>query len=74
MLTYYRTDVTDFTKLKGTFEEIRRDFGSIDNCVTCAGIVADKSFFDHEWAECQRLMNVNVRHLSFPRIEDLLNQ
>ncbi|KAF2727934.1 short chain dehydrogenase [Polyplosphaeria fusca] len=57
---YYRTDVTKMNVLEDTFEKIERDFGRIDNCVTAAGIIADKSFFDHEWDECERLLKVNV--------------
>ncbi|KAF2009747.1 NAD(P)-binding protein [Aaosphaeria arxii CBS 175.79] len=57
---YYRTDVTKQNSLEDTFGRIGKDFGRIDNCVTAAGIVADKPFFDHQWDECERLLKVNV--------------
>ncbi|RYO26330.1 hypothetical protein AA0111_g8316 [Alternaria arborescens] len=57
---YYRTDVTKMDALEETFRQIKSDFGRIDNCVTAAGIVADKSFFDHSWEECEKLLKVNL--------------
>ncbi|KAF2799541.1 NAD(P)-binding protein [Melanomma pulvis-pyrius CBS 109.77] len=57
---YYRTDVTKMDMLEETFGRISREFGRIDNCVTAAGIVADKPFFEHKWDDCERLLKVNV--------------
>ncbi|KAF2649613.1 short chain dehydrogenase [Lophiostoma macrostomum CBS 122681] len=57
---YYQTDVTRIESLEQTFDRIKKDFGRIDNCVTAAGIVVDKPFFDHKWNECEKLLKINV--------------
>ncbi|KAI1608326.1 short-chain dehydrogenase/reductase SDR [Exophiala viscosa] len=57
---YYRADVTEFTQLAEVFDQVKHDFGHIDNCITAAGLVLDKPFLDHEWEESARIMNVNV--------------
>ncbi|KAI1619190.1 hypothetical protein EDD37DRAFT_698809 [Exophiala viscosa] len=57
---YYRADVIDITQLAKVFEQVKNDFGHIDNCITAAGLVLDKPFLDHEWEESAKIMNVNV--------------
>ncbi|RVX72823.1 hypothetical protein B0A52_03176 [Exophiala mesophila] len=59
-MRYYRVDVTNMSALSDAFMRVKEDFGSIDNCITAAGIVVDRPFSDHEWDECSRLLNVNV--------------
>ncbi|KIW69205.1 hypothetical protein PV04_05096 [Phialophora macrospora] len=57
---YYRTSVTDPEGLTRSFENVVKDFGQIDNCVTAAGIVHDKPFLDTTWEEGARILEVNV--------------
>ncbi|KAJ5863996.1 uncharacterized protein N7529_005912 [Penicillium soppii] len=48
---YYRTDVGDKDKLEQTFNEIVRDFGHIDGCVTAAGVMVMTDFLDYKWKD-----------------------
>lgn len=57
---YERVDVTDESSLQTGFNNIIKESSSIQGCVTAAGIALDKPFFDHTWAECQRVLAVNV--------------
>ncbi|RVX74850.1 hypothetical protein B0A52_01127 [Exophiala mesophila] len=57
---YYRTDVTDLPSLTDAFDRVSKDFGQINNCITSAGIVADKSFFETTWGEASKILNVNL--------------
>ncbi|OQD92476.1 hypothetical protein PENSOL_c041G04929 [Penicillium solitum] len=57
---YYRTDVSDKDKLEQTFNEIVRDFGHIDGCVTAAGVMVMTDFLDYKWEDAVRTQMINV--------------
>jgi len=56
---YIKADVTKEDSLTKAFDEVASTFGKIDGLVTAAGIVIDKPFFDHKWAETERIQQVN---------------
>ncbi|KAK2813956.1 hypothetical protein FQN50_000357 [Emmonsiellopsis sp. PD_5] len=56
----YRVDVTDYEALEKAFDEVKKDFGSIDCCVTSAGIGKDKPFLEHTQADMKSLLAINV--------------
>ncbi|KUJ19526.1 short chain dehydrogenase [Mollisia scopiformis] len=55
----YKSDVTSFDLLKGTFDEIVKDFGRIDGLVTAAGICIDEPFLERKPESVARSMNIN---------------
>lgn len=57
---YERADVTQQASLEPAFDSILQQAGSIQGCVTAAGIALDKPFLEHQWEECHRVLNVNV--------------
>ncbi|KAM0720679.1 hypothetical protein Q7P37_004816 [Cladosporium fusiforme] len=57
---YERVDVTVQSSLEAGFNSIIQQSGSIQGCVTAAGIALDKPFCDHTWEECKRVLDVNV--------------
>lgn len=57
---YQRVDVTVQSSLETGFDSIIQQAGSIQGCVTAAGIALDKPFCDHTWEECKRVLDVNV--------------
>lgn len=52
--------MTNLPKLTQTYSDVAKDFGSIDGCITAAGIVLSKPFVEHEWDETMRVQMVNV--------------
>jgi len=58
--TYERTDVTVQGSLESSFSRVVEQTGSIEGCVTAAGIAMDRPFFEQTWDECQRILAVNV--------------
>ncbi|BCS21850.1 uncharacterized protein APUU_30075A [Aspergillus puulaauensis] len=56
----YKSDVTNFELLKGTFDEIVKDFGGIHGLVTAAGICVDQPFLERPPESVARSFNVNV--------------
>lgn len=50
-----RTDVTNLEKLTHTFSNVVSDFGSINGCITAAGIVLSETFVEHGWDETLRV-------------------
>ncbi|KAL3439995.1 hypothetical protein BJX65DRAFT_315211 [Aspergillus insuetus] len=54
------TVITEMDKLENTFNKVSNGFGGVDNCITCAGIVIDKPFLEHEWEESARILTTNV--------------
>jgi len=60
--SYQRVDVTLQPQLETAFERIVQEAGEggIQGCVTAAGITLERPFADHTWAECQRMLAVNV--------------
>ncbi|PGH03981.1 hypothetical protein AJ79_07213 [Helicocarpus griseus UAMH5409] len=61
----YRVDVTDYEALERTFDEVKKDFGSIDHCVTSAGVPKDKPFLEHTQADLRSLLSINVEGTFF---------
>jgi sorbose reductase len=57
---YVRTDVTDEDSLKRGFEEAMGLLGSLDGCVTAAGIAYDTPFLEQDWKQVRRVMDINV--------------
>ncbi|KAJ5378322.1 uncharacterized protein N7496_005731 [Penicillium cataractarum] len=57
---YYRTDVSDKDKLEQTFNEVVRDFGHIDGCVTAAGVMVMTDFLDYKWDDAVTTQMINV--------------
>lgn len=58
-IEYYNTDVANLDKLTSTYASVVSDFGSIDGCITAAGIVLSKPFVEHTWEEVARVNAVN---------------
>ncbi|KAF3797968.1 NADP-dependent mannitol dehydrogenase [Colletotrichum gloeosporioides] len=64
---FYRSDVTDFQRLKLTFDSIARDFGRIDgfltdgaqNKITAAGVVSDEPMLQRDPASVKRCLEIN---------------
>ena len=59
-VTFLQTDVTNESSLKAAFGRAVDVLGSIDGCVTCAGIAIDKPFEEHTWEEVRRVLDINV--------------
>jgi sorbose reductase len=57
---YVRTDVTDADSLNRGFEEAMSLLGSLDGCVTAAGVVYDTPFLEQDWKQVRRVMDINV--------------
>ncbi|OAG42761.1 hypothetical protein AYO21_03044 [Fonsecaea monophora] len=57
---FYQSDVTDFNRLKGTFDNIVADFGRIDGLVTAAGVCFDNRFLDKTPDSVVRTFSINV--------------
>jgi sorbose reductase len=55
-----RTDVTKEKSLTDAFDRAKQALGTIDGCVTAAGISLDKPFEDQTWEEVARVQDVNV--------------
>jgi sorbose reductase len=55
-----RADVTQEQSLTDAFEEAKKALGTIDGCVTAAGISLDKPFEKQTWAEVARVHDINV--------------
>lgn len=56
-----RADVTREKSLTDAFEQATKTLGTIDGCVTAAGISLDKPFEEQTWAEVARVHDINVR-------------
>ncbi|EQB53516.1 hypothetical protein CGLO_06764 [Colletotrichum gloeosporioides Cg-14] len=56
---FYRSDVTDFQRLKLTFDSIARDFGRIDGLITAAGVVSDEPMLQRDPASVKRCLEIN---------------
>ncbi|OBT73468.1 hypothetical protein VF21_07290 [Pseudogymnoascus sp. 05NY08] len=56
----YNVDVTDAAGLEAAFENVKRDFGSVDCCITAAGIGMEKPFLETTTEELKSLLMVNV--------------
>jgi NAD(P)-dependent dehydrogenase (short-subunit alcohol dehydrogenase family) len=56
----YQVDVCDASALETVFQQVRADFGTVDCCVTAAGIGMDKPFLDTTPADVAKLLQVNV--------------
>lgn len=59
---FLQADVTKQDSLKSAFERAVDVLGSVDGCVTCAGIALDKRFEDHTWEDVQKILDINVSH------------
>jgi len=59
---FIQADVTKQESLKSAFGRAVDVLGSIDGCVTCAGIALDKQFEEHTWEDVQRILDINVSH------------
>ncbi|KIV92218.1 hypothetical protein PV10_06676 [Exophiala mesophila] len=62
---YIKTDVTSEESLTHAFEQSISELGSLDGCVTAAGIVLDKPFVQHTWKEVSRIQEINVNGTFF---------
>jgi sorbose reductase len=58
--TYIQTDVSKEESLTASFQQAIGFLGSIDGCVTAAGIAIDKPFVEQQWKEVQRIQEINV--------------
>ncbi|KAG8632078.1 hypothetical protein KVT40_001218 [Elsinoe batatas] len=56
---YYRSDVTNYDKLKSTFDSIAADFGRIDGLITAAGVCPDQPFLERDPASVKRCFEIN---------------
>ncbi|KAL2826263.1 hypothetical protein BDW59DRAFT_161100 [Aspergillus cavernicola] len=57
---YYRMDVTSKPGMDAAFDNVIKDVGRIDNCITSAGLALDKPFLEHTWEESSRILDINV--------------
>ncbi|KAL6249943.1 hypothetical protein RBB50_002244 [Rhinocladiella similis] len=64
-LKYYSADVSKYDELKRIFDQIVRDFDSIDGLIACAGICIEKPFLDHSKEDVYKLLGVNSAGLLF---------
>jgi sorbose reductase len=55
-----RADVTQEKSLTDAFGKATKVLGTIDGCVTAAGISLDKPFEDQNWEEVARVQDINV--------------
>ncbi|CAO2653060.1 Nn.00g024710.m01.CDS01 [Neocucurbitaria sp. VM-36] len=62
---YVQTDVTKEKNLNASFEKALEYLGSIDGCVSAAGIAIDKPFVEQTWAEFNKIQEINVRGTFF---------
>lgn len=62
---YINTDVTNESSITKAFEQTMKAFGSVDGCVTAAGVVVDKPFTEHTFDEVSRLLDINVKGTFF---------
>lgn len=72
---YFQGDVTDEASLTSAFKLAVDALGSLDGCVTCAGIALEKAFEETTFQETKRLQDVNVRNpscdsLTFKKLTD----
>ncbi len=56
----YLGDVTSFPGMVDTFGAVRKRFGSVDVCVTAAGVVSITPFLETSPEEIDRVMRINV--------------
>ncbi|CAG7936045.1 unnamed protein product [Penicillium olsonii] len=54
-----RSDVTDYVKLKSTFQMIAKDFGRLDGLITAAGICPDQRFLERDPEGVKKCLEVN---------------
>ena len=59
---YVQTDVTKEENLNASFEKALEYLGSIEGCVSAAGIAIDKPFLEQTWAEFNKIQEINVSH------------
>ncbi|KAH6680895.1 short-chain dehydrogenase/reductase SDR [Halenospora varia] len=59
-IKFYKSDVTKYDTLKGTFDQIVEDFGRIDGLITAAGVCPDEPFLERQPESVMRCMNINV--------------
>jgi sorbose reductase len=52
--------VTEEKSLTDAFDRAKQALGTIDGCVTAAGISLDKPFKDQTWEEVARVQDINV--------------
>ncbi|OAP60203.1 hypothetical protein AYL99_05205 [Fonsecaea erecta] len=57
---FSRSDVTDYERLKKTFDLIVQDFHRIDGIITAAGICPDEPFLDRHPSSVRRTFDINV--------------
>ncbi|KAH7141723.1 hypothetical protein EDB81DRAFT_948148 [Dactylonectria macrodidyma] len=57
---YVQADVTDEKSLTDAFKRAGDLLGSIDGCVTCAGLALETAFEETSWKEARRIHDVNV--------------
>nr|KAK5442922.1 hypothetical protein LTR18_005599 [Exophiala xenobiotica] len=57
---YIHTDVTNGESLTKAFDQTVSEFGSLEGCVTAAGICVDKPFGEQSWDEVRRVLDINV--------------
>jgi len=55
-----RADVTQEKSLTDAFDKATKALGTIDGCVTAAGISLDKPFENQTWEEVARVQDINV--------------
>lgn len=60
LVEFVQADVTKQDSLKSAFEQAVNVLGSVDGCVTCAGIALDKKFEEHTWEDVQNILNINA--------------
>ncbi|KAJ9625199.1 hypothetical protein H2204_010586 [Knufia peltigerae] len=59
-VVYYQSDVTDYERLKSTFDAIVQDYHRIDGIITAAGICPDQPFLDRCPTSVKRTFETNV--------------
>ncbi|KIW14674.1 hypothetical protein PV08_07458 [Exophiala spinifera] len=57
---YIHADVTSGESLTKAFDRTVSEFGSLEGCVTAAGICIDKPFGEWSWDEVRKIMDINV--------------
>lgn len=60
LVEFVQADVTKQDSLKSAFERAVNVLGSVDGCVTCAGVALDKKFEEHTWEDVQKILDINV--------------
>ncbi|OAP57397.1 short chain dehydrogenase [Fonsecaea erecta] len=62
---YIRADVTSDDSLRSAFAQAMETLGTLDGCVTAAGIAPEGPFLEQDWNTMRKVMDINVNGTYF---------